>query len=201
MTTPDTARCQCGRPGKHFDKTVCHACYERARRRNPRPLPPLEDRFFAKVRPTEDPLGCWAWIGAIGAGGEGYGIFSGSPRKRVLAHRWSYEFFRTEIPEGLVIDHLCRNTRCVNPWHMDPVTIAVNSLRGQAPAVLTWREGVCRRGHSMANAIVLLSGPQEGRKNCRQCEHDRWAAKAADPKFRARRAAYERDRKARKAAA
>lgn len=45
------------------------------------------------------------------------------------AHRWAYEFLVGEIPEGLTLDHLCRNKACVMPDHLEPVTQAENHRR------------------------------------------------------------------------
>ena len=84
---------------------------------------PLE-RFVSKIVPDGE---CWRWTGELNLG---YGRLS-IDRKPVYAHRWSYEFHVADIPEGLVIDHLCRNRWCVNPWHLEPVTIGVNVQRGE----------------------------------------------------------------------
>lgn len=186
--------CPCGRhPATLLARTVCHTCYEYNRRRNPVRKPTAEERFFKLVWPTEEPLACWLWFGTSGPGG--YGIFHPGRRGRMAAHRWSYEFFICEIPTGLVIDHLCRVPSCVNPFHLEPVTIAENTLRGEAPMIRASRTDTCQRGHSLADAIVVKSGPQKGRRNCRHCKRDRWAKKAADPEFRAKRAAYEKARR------
>lgn len=50
--------------------------------------------------------------------------------KMVHAHRFSYEVVKGKIPDGLVIDHLCRNSKCVNPDHLEPVTQKENIIRG-----------------------------------------------------------------------
>lgn len=71
---------------------------------------------------------CWIWTGATVAG---YGAVK-RDRRKVRAHRYVYEAMVAPIPEGLVLDHLCRVTRCVNPDHLEAVTIGENVRRGHA---------------------------------------------------------------------
>lgn len=63
--------------------------------------------------------------------------------KRHYAHRLAYEDAFGVIPDGLVLDHLCRNRWCSNPRHLEPVTIAENNLRGTSPPAVNARKGVC----------------------------------------------------------
>lgn len=89
----------------------------------------LEERFFDKVQGS-DPMGCWTWTGSTTKGG--YGRFGFGPKgsiTTVSAHRWVYEFMIAPIPEGMEIDHLCRNTSCVNPYHLEPVSKQENLSR------------------------------------------------------------------------
>lgn len=81
----------------------------------------VEEAFFARVSPSDDPLACWNWIGTKS---NGYARF-----RHGAAYRWSYEFFIGPIPSHLEIDHECNNRACVNPWHLDPVTSHVNCQR------------------------------------------------------------------------
>lgn len=83
------------------------------------------ERFWAKVN-KEAPNGCWEWMAGLYP--NGYGQFWAG--KQVRAHRWSYEQARGEIPEGLQIDHLCRNKICVNPDHLEAVSQLENIRRG-----------------------------------------------------------------------
>lgn len=91
----------------------------------PAPTDPAE-RFWRKVT-GGDVTDCWEWQGYVMP--NGYGQFGASRGRIVLAHRWSYEYMRDTIPAGLDIDHLCANRRCVNPWHLEPVTRTVNLAR------------------------------------------------------------------------
>ncbi len=84
----------------------------------------VEDRFFSKVR--EDETGCWFWTGY--PCGNGYAQIR-VDRRLTMAHRWAYEYFIGDIPNGLELDHLCRTRHCVNPWHLEPVTHQVNTIR------------------------------------------------------------------------
>jgi hypothetical protein len=84
---------------------------------------PVLTRFERKLQQSGD---CWNWTGYT-KGGYGYIGINNSAQ---LAHRWSYKHHVGDIPDGLVLDHLCRNRSCVNPWHLDPVPLTVNVNRG-----------------------------------------------------------------------
>ena len=86
-----------------------------------------EDRFWSLVKQSHK--GCWLWTGKLQVGG--YGKFFADGRT-ILAHRWCYEFMVGAIPDGLHLDHLCFTPACVNPYHLDPVTPAVNNERRDA---------------------------------------------------------------------
>jgi hypothetical protein len=86
--------------------------------------PQLPARFWSKV--VEDDEECWNWIGARTSGGYGSWGVGGVAKS---THRVSYLTLVGPIPEGLQIDHLCRNRVCCNPAHLEPVTARVNNRR------------------------------------------------------------------------
>ena len=129
----------------------------------------LLERFRAKVMLT--PGGCWEWRGWRNAGSGqtsgGYGRLWISG-KHVAAHRLAYELFVGSIPEHLTLDHLCRNRGCVNPFHLEPVTMRDNSLRGISFAAKNAPKTHCPRGHpyDLFNTYV----DPRGRRECRICK-------------------------------
>lgn len=99
----------------------------------PKKRPPV-DRFMEKILKLDN--GCHEWQAYRGENGYGRFYLDG---KGALAHRWSYEHFVGPIPDGLQIDHLCRNHACVNPEHLEPVTASENVLRGIGPQLASER--------------------------------------------------------------
>lgn len=134
---------------------------------------PLE-RFFSNV---EDLDGCWVWTKALTA--DGYAPFWLTSTALVRAHRWIYELLVAEIPDGLVLDHLCRVRHCVNPWHLEVVTFGENTRRGLA-AVTSWCAGKthCHQGHAFDKANTYVH-PVTGHRTCRRCRADRMRRYAA----------------------
>lgn len=120
---------------------------------------PLE-RFQEKVTPDES--GCWVWTG--GRKAAGYGQFSVDGRK-VIAHRWAYEHYRGTIPDGYEVDHLCRNKSCVNPVHLEAVTVQENRARRVASRTH------CVNGHAYTEANTVLRTGDDGytTRLCRIC--------------------------------
>lgn len=149
-----------------------------------------EERFWAKVDKNGPPvtnrpdLGtCWVWTAATRS--TGYAVFNvpataTQPRRRIDGHLWSYRNFVGPVPGGLELDHVChteavrngeclggdgcRHRRCVNPRHLEPVTEAVNTLRGLSFAARHARQKTCPAGHEYDRFT------KDGRRRCSQCD-------------------------------
>lgn len=109
--------------------------------------------------------GCWLWTGTVK---KGYGSQRGQ-----IAHRIVYKDLVGGIPDGLELDHLCRNTLCVNPKHLEPVTRAENMRRRTA---LVTR---CRRNHEFTPENTHIN--PAGARVCRACR------KTNDARYRLRK--------------
>lgn len=110
--------------------------------------------------------GCLVWTARLNH--EGYGRFW-LRGKQVQAHRAAYELLVGPIPDGLQIDHGCRNRRCINPHHLEPVTARENVMRGNTPAAENAAKTACLRGHVFDEANTYIS--PKGSRECRACRN------------------------------
>jgi hypothetical protein len=174
-------RAVCAVPGCEIDAVphqrggLCRAHDSRMRRtgsvRADRPVIPLGtaevDRLLAWVE-KDSSSGCWNWTGKLH---NGYGVSGGK-----FAHCRSWRLLRGPIPDGLQIDHLCRNRRCVNPDHLEPVTPRENMVRA-----LPFRPGAvvdpnsrlyafCKAGHQMSGDNLAYK--RDGRRKCLACARE-----------------------------
>ena len=132
---------------------------------------PLGTRL--KLLSDEDEFGCWLWNASTSSDGYARIKVDG---KMVAAHRMAYATWVGPIPEGMTVDHLCFVTSCVNPTHLQLLTVSENSRRQRRLMALT-----CKRGH-------LLEGDS---RRCRTCvranQLRRWHEKGLAAKRRERR--------------
>lgn len=127
------------------------------------------ERFKAKWLESED--GCHVWVGATSGG---YGLFAIERHSDIYAHRYAYEAVHGKIGDDLQLDHLCRNTKCVNPDHLEPVTPMENILRSEGQASINARKTHCKYGHDLADAYVFKDTPTKNgdaryKRACRTC--------------------------------
>ena len=120
-------------------------------------------RFLTQIHHTSN---CWEWKGSKG---RGYGLFSVNGKIGV-AHRFSYELFKEQIPQGMELDHLCKNTSCVNPEHLEPVTHKENLMRGNTRARLNLNKSNCPHGHPYDADNTYK---RRGMRECRTCIRER----------------------------
>lgn len=124
----------------------------------------LPDKIESRLR-RGAPGECWEWTGFISP--TGYGKLTYRPLGQQQAHRIVYSILVGQIPGGLTLDHLCRNRACVNPEHLEPVTLGVNTLRGEAPSAKNARKTHCPKGHELSGENIYKSRGK-GRQ-CRTC--------------------------------
>lgn len=107
--------------------------------------------------------GCHEWLGSVNHAG--YGQFEMN-KKRWIVHRWTYEYFVGPIPEGMDLDHLCRNRRCCRYDHLEPVTRKENLRRGVGHG----SETHCPQGHPYDDENTAVYA---GRRRCKTCNRER----------------------------
>ena len=212
----------CGKPTLIVSRQLCSTHYEKWKRygdplkgrqlsenggRLPRPTcddPASQEPYWrwARMRFAEkierDAAGCWNWKGGFFSG-KPYGQFSAVRNWR--AHRFAYAALRGPIPDGMVLDHLCRNPACVNPSHLEPVTDAVNILRGEGAHAKNARKTHCHRGHEFTPENTRMTAG--GGRYCLACKRIETAKSRANrtpdqiERDRLRQLEYDRKRRPR----
>jgi len=127
--------------------------------------PAYFDRLLSKIVITD---GCWGWKGGFSP--SGYTIFH-VDRVGRRAHRVTYEIFVGKIPPGKVLDHLCENRGCVNPFHLEPTGIGENVNRGSNSNA---KKTHCKQGHEYTEENTYR--PDPNKRHCKTCRHERAVA-------------------------
>lgn len=135
-------------------------------------LNPVIERFLNKISVVN--YGCWEWQRRLNE--NGYGIL-GIKSLPVLSHRFIYEYYYGNIDPKLVIDHLCKNKKCVNPIHLEEVTVKENNRRSYGEYILAYRKIIhhnskkthCKRGHEFTLENTFIK-PNRARQ-CIECRN------------------------------
>ena len=129
-----------------------------------------EQRYNARIE-VDAETGCWNWTGSDKSKA-GYCRFF-VEGKRVLVHRWAYEYFVGPIPEGWTVHHKCVNTSCSNPDHLEALSQLKNLLESEtAQASVLARATHCVNGHEFTSRNTYVD-PKSGRRTCRECRNAR----------------------------
>jgi hypothetical protein len=167
----------CDRP--YLASGYCNTHYRRIRRSGTLDRTTTADpikRFWEKVDTSAGPDGCWPWLATITYRGYGHFKLHGH---LVVAHRVAYELTVGPVPDQTVLDHLCHtrdkecaggvacpHRRCVNPDHLEPVTVAENIRRGRM-LDLRAKKTHCPAGHEYTPENTYLN--KRGARGCRTC--------------------------------
>ena len=130
-------------------------------------------QFMARYTHPEPMSGCWLWTGPTSLG---YGQVTQN-YKHLKAHNIAYQLLVGPIPQGLILDHLCRTPACVNPDHLEPVTNGENVRRGLSSTQLLAKfraQTHCKHGHEFTpeNTYIYVHRGWKMR-HCRQCANQR----------------------------
>ena len=122
----------------------------------------LKEKVLENTKVNGD---CWEWQGALA---HGYGRIKNG-ETTLAVHRIIYEALIGIIPSGLVLDHLCRNRKCVNPTHLELVSIGENVLRGIGISAMNAKKTHCIKGHEFTEDNIYS---KRGKRECRQCKKE-----------------------------
>jgi putative hemolysin len=114
----------------------------------------------------EPNTGCWLWLSTLDR--DGYGQLN-RRYKTYKAHRFAYTVLRGPVPDGMVLDHICRVRSCVNPDHLRPVTHAENVLvNSNGLGAINKAKINCGK----CGGVLTVTRHKQGRRGCRPCERE-----------------------------
>lgn len=163
----------CERP--HYGRGMCNRHYQRWRNGTYDPATGVDTTVGRAMTPEEryakyvregDGDECWEWLGHHDPAG--YGMVTGETGVMTQAHRWVYRYHGGTTVAHAPLDHRCRNKGCVNPAHLEPVTIRENTNRGPSGALGREMRQTCKRGHDMTDPANVYQRPGGGQM-CRPC--------------------------------
>jgi len=132
--------------------------------RGVRPYPNLIERHI--LASLNKPFECWPYPGYKSPNGYAL-VYMKGRRIPVHAHVAAYRMCVGPVPDGMELDHLCRNPACCNPNHLEPVTHRVNMLRSPSAASgIAARKTHCKRGHELTEGNIYT---YDGYRHCRTC--------------------------------
>ncbi len=131
------------------------------------------ERLLSRLS-LQEGTGCAVWTGALDR--KGYARIAVGGHRNRMAHRVAYEAAKGPIPDGLGLDHLCRNKACCNPDHLEPVTSAENTSRANAARAVRTE---CRYGHPYTEESTWID--KRGVRHCKPCRRDRQRRSRDEP--------------------
>lgn len=128
-------------------------------------------RLFSRIVVNEA-TGCWEYLSPLSP--SGYGQFAlETMGNTILTHRLMYQIMVGPLPKNLVLDHLCRNRKCCNPEHLEPVTQHENWYRGESPFAINAKKTHCKRGHEFTEENTkIVKGRIGPARQCKTCSRE-----------------------------
>lgn len=123
---------------------------------------------FSKAYDIDKDTGCWNWNRSLLQNGYGQ-VWDGE--RRVTAHSLSYRIYVGDIVDNNVVDHICRNRKCVNPKHLRQITSAKNVLIGEGVTALNARKTHCVNGHEFTEKNTYIVKKRNNGRYCKQCRY------------------------------
>jgi hypothetical protein len=128
------------------------------------------EELMRRVEKRED--GCWQWLGQCSE--NGYGI-SKHEGHQIATHRLIYFLMIEPLPPEMVLHHTCENTGCVNPAHLEPLSVREHLRRGRTFQAANAAKTHCPRGHEYTPENTRLTAGKHGGRECLTCRRERKA--------------------------